>query len=103
MKAVYEIDWDDGNRDKCRKHGLSLADVEHVLRDGEAMIVPDPAHSWAEQRSIVIGRTAAGRRAFVVVTVREVDGRSKLRQISARPMHAKEIERYERAASEDRK
>jgi hypothetical protein len=28
---VSAFDWDDGNRDKCRKHGLSMSDVEHVL------------------------------------------------------------------------
>jgi len=29
------FDWDDGNREKCRKHGMTLAEIEHVLVHGE--------------------------------------------------------------------
>ena len=25
------FDWDDGNSEKCRKHGMTLEEVEHVL------------------------------------------------------------------------
>jgi uncharacterized DUF497 family protein len=28
---ISTFDWDDGNRDKYQKHGLSISDVEHVL------------------------------------------------------------------------
>jgi uncharacterized DUF497 family protein len=28
---ISAFDWDDGNREKCQKHGLSMSDVEHAL------------------------------------------------------------------------
>lgn len=42
-----------------------------------------------------IGKTAAGRYVFLVFMPREVNGRTKLRPISARYMHQKEIDYYE--------
>ena len=38
---VSAFDWDDGNRDKCQKHGLSMSDVEHVLVSARNLIVRD--------------------------------------------------------------
>jgi uncharacterized DUF497 family protein len=29
--APDDFDWDDGNREKCQRHGLTIADIEHVL------------------------------------------------------------------------
>ena len=43
-----------------------------------------------------IGKSAAGRYVFVVFMLREIDGQTKLRPISARYMHQKEIDHYER-------
>lgn len=42
-----------------------------------------------------IGKSAAGRYVFVVFMLREIDGQMKLRPISARYMHEKEIAHYE--------
>jgi uncharacterized DUF497 family protein len=42
-----------------------------------------------------IGKTAAGRYVFVVFMLREIAGSTKLRPISARYMHQKEIIHYE--------
>lgn len=89
------FDWDDGNTAKCRKHGLSLSEIEDILAGPVTLILPDEWHSEAETRSIAIGRTATGRHAFVAFTIRERDGRTLLRPISARYMHAKEVRRYE--------
>jgi uncharacterized DUF497 family protein len=38
---VSAFDWDDGNRDKCQKHGLSMSDVEHVLVSARNLMVRD--------------------------------------------------------------
>jgi uncharacterized DUF497 family protein len=38
------------------------------------------------------GRTAEGRYVFLMVMPRVVDGQTKLRQISARYMHQKEVD-----------
>ena len=29
--VVAGFDWDRGNRDKCRKHGVSLAEIEQIF------------------------------------------------------------------------
>lgn len=50
------FDWDDGNRHKRRKHGLTLAEIEQAMRSGPR-VAPDPKHSAAEQRFIAVGRT----------------------------------------------
>lgn len=42
-----------------------------------------------------IGKTAAGRYVFVVFMPRDIDGLTKLRPISARYMHQKEVDHYE--------
>ena len=42
-----------------------------------------------------IGKSAAGRYVFVVFLLRKIDGQTKLRPISARYMHQKEIAYYE--------
>jgi uncharacterized DUF497 family protein len=97
--ATAEFDWDSGNRDKCGKHGLSIGEIEHVLRNSETLIVPEVRNSEYEPRYIAIGRTMAGRYAFVAFTPRDVEGRAKVRPISARYMHKKEIARYEKESS----
>jgi uncharacterized DUF497 family protein len=93
------FDWDDGNREKCQKHGVSVADVEHVLAHAETLIVPDQKNSNVEPRFLAIGRTGAGRYAFVVFTPRQRGSKTILRPISARYMHTKEIERYAQEVS----
>jgi uncharacterized DUF497 family protein len=97
--ATAEFDWDSGKRDKCCKHGLSVAEMEHVVRHSETLIVPDVRNSEYEPRFIAIGRTPAGRYAFVAFTPREIEGRAMLRPISARYMHKKEIAKYEKEIS----
>jgi uncharacterized protein len=90
---ISGFDWDHGNWPKCGKHGLSQADIEQVFF-GSPAVLPDPHPT--EKRMRVIGKTAAGRYAFVVFIPREIDGEIKLRPISARYMHQKEIDHYER-------
>ena len=91
---VADFDWDESNRAKCQKHGVSTAVVEHLFQRG-VMILPDEAHSHAEQRFRAIGRDETGRALFVVFTWRERGTDRFIRPISARYMHKKEIEHYE--------
>jgi hypothetical protein len=86
------FDWDDGNRAKCQKHGLSISDVEYVLATSTGIVLP--VAGFEETRLIAIGPTPEGQLAFVVFTTREKGGRSTLRPISARYMHRKEISKY---------
>lgn len=90
------FDWDEGNRAKCRKHGVSLAEIEALFSESMA-IKPDLAHSTIETRFLGIGRTVQGRHVFVAFTIRQRAGANHIRPISARYMHRKEVEAYEKA------
>jgi hypothetical protein len=89
---IAEFDWDEGNWPKCGKHGVSRAEIEEVFT-GTPAVHADPFPAEARMRAI--GRSAAGRYLFVVFMLREIDGQTKLRPISARYMHQKEITHYE--------
>jgi uncharacterized protein len=93
------FDWDEANRAKCQKHGVSITEIEHVLGNAETYLVPDVKNSDIEPRFIAIGRNASGRFTFVIFTLREVRNRTLWRPISARYMHKKEIARYEKEIS----
>jgi uncharacterized DUF497 family protein len=93
------FDWDVGNLDKCQKHGLTIAQIEHVVGHAETLIVRDLKNSVVEARFIAVGRTQEGRFAFVSFTPRTRGARTLLRPISARYMHKKEIARYEKESA----
>jgi uncharacterized DUF497 family protein len=95
---VSGFDWDDGNRAKCRKHGLSLMQVEALFAN-DPRIAPDPKHSANEDRLIAVGRTRTGRPVFVAFTIRTKNGRRLIRPVTARYMHAKEVAAYEKESS----
>jgi uncharacterized protein len=91
------FDWNDGNRAKCARHGVSNAEVEELFH-GSPRVAPDVAHSAAEDRFIAVGRTEKGRALFVAFTIRVKDGERCIRPIGARYMHEKEIEAYEKGS-----
>jgi uncharacterized DUF497 family protein len=93
--AVHGFDGDDGNRTKCQKHGLSLAEIESVLRHGLLRLTDDEKHSLEEKRLIAIGHTEAGRLVLVGFTLRGRRGHTLIRPITARYMHVREMRRYE--------
>jgi len=95
-EAFGGFDWDDGNRVKCQKHGVTLEAIESVFARAIA-IFADPVHSQVEERRKAIGKTSEGRFALIVFTVRSVQGVERIRPISARYMHQKEIDTYEEA------
>jgi len=90
------FDWDTGNWPKCGKHGVSRTEIEQVLLN-EPAVMSDPFPE--ESRMRAIGRTPLGRYIFLVFHLREVGGATKLRPISARYMHQKEINYYEQQKS----
>lgn len=94
-ESISGFDWDEGNRAKCEKHGVSLAEIEAVFAR-TVLVLPDEAHSQSEERVRAIGRTEAGRYVFLVFTFRERDGERLIRPISARYMHSKEIRHFEK-------
>jgi uncharacterized DUF497 family protein len=96
---VAGFEWDQGNRDKCRKHGVSLAAIERLFA-GPLLVFRDSAHSRVEERFKAIGMTDSGRGVLVVFTLREQSGAMFVRALSARYMHRKEVEHYEKAVEE---
>ena len=95
---VSGFDWDSGNRAKCQKHGVSVAEIEALFRNSPR-IAPDPKHSEDEDRMIAVGRTGAGRPVFVAFTLRTRNGRRLIRPVTARYMHPKEVAAYEKESA----
>lgn len=93
------FDWDDGNTAKCQKHGVSITEIEDVLETGDLHVAPDVSHSHWEHRFRAFGRTSHGRTLFLVFTFRTREAAVFLRVISARFMHQKEIDEYEKNIS----
>lgn len=74
------FDWDEGNRQKCQKHGGSIEEVEEAL-SSIRFVIDNP--SRAEKRYRTVGTTHAGRHVFAVFTLRG----TRLRAIGVRYMH----------------
>ena len=92
----YVFDWDFGNSEKCRKHGVDLEEIEQALV-ADPIVMGDLRHSLVEARFHAVGRAASGRAVFVVFTIRSRGTEDVIRPISARYMHSKEVARYEKA------
>lgn len=88
-----DFEWDAGNWPKCAKHGLSREDIESVFA-ATPVVVPTRTDT-PETRYAAIGRTRASRYAFIVLTLRDAPAGTRIRPLSARPMHAKEVQHYE--------
>lgn len=67
------FDWDGGNREKCQKHGMPIAEVESLFHR-PVVILPDRENPAGERRYRGIGATKEGRKAFVVSTLRDLGG-----------------------------
>jgi uncharacterized DUF497 family protein len=89
------FDWDGGNREKCQKHGISIAEIESVF-SRPVVILPDKENPQSERRFRAIGSTSKGRQAFVVFTLRNHGKSVLVRPISARYMHKREVKNYEK-------
>jgi len=90
---IAGFDWDGGNWPKCGKHGVSREEIETVLLNAPAIQIDPYPH---EQRMRAIGKTQAGRYVFLVFACRSIGNQIHLRPISARYMHKKEVDHYER-------
>jgi uncharacterized DUF497 family protein len=96
---ISGFDWDRGNLEKCQKHGVSLAEIE-ALFTRRPLVAPNPIATAGEERFIAIGRNIVGRAIFVAFTLRKKGKDTFIRPISARYMHRKEIEAYEKKGSQ---
>ncbi len=85
------FEWDKGNLDKNRrKHGITQEEAETVFADENSLIIPDKPHSKIEDRFAIVGKSDKNRNLFIVFTMRK----EKIRIISGRRMHKKEVEKY---------
>lgn len=89
------FDWDSGNWPKCNKHGVSKTEIEYILSNTPS-VRPDRAPQSSETRYNACGKTPKGRMVFIVFTLRYKNEVRAIRPISARYMHKKEVESYEK-------
>ena len=88
---VSGFDWNEGNQEKNKKHGITNAEIEEIFFNPPFVILPDIKHSAAEQRLYCFGKTFRDRMLLLVFTIRN----DKIRPISARAMNRKERIYYE--------
>jgi uncharacterized DUF497 family protein len=78
-----------------REAGLSVAIIEGLFARPLA-ILPDAGNSQRENRFRAIGRTDKGRGVFIIFTLRRKGEELLIRPISARYVHKKEIDAFEK-------
>ena len=99
FRAVTAFEWDDGNSMKNEKHSVSDVEAQQVFVNEPLVVLDDPAHSVTERRWHALGRTNEDRPLHVTFTLRA--GGTRVRIISARPMHRKERTIYGKASQAD--
>jgi uncharacterized protein len=73
------------------KHGVSFEEAATVFGDPLSSTYPDPEHSLAEERFIIIGQSEQGR----IIVVAHTDDGETVRLISAREATSGERKFYE--------
>lgn len=92
LEQCRDFNWDQGNLHKNRdRHGVEFWECEEVFFNRPLLLSFDNRHSAEEARYFCLGKTDAGRRLFIVFTVRDL----LVRVISARDMSRKERREYE--------
>jgi uncharacterized protein len=88
----YIFEWDPAKSTaNMRRHGVSFAEATEVFGDPLALNMPDPEHSAAEERFLVLGLSRTAR--LLVVSYADRGPRSRV--ISARLASRSERHRYE--------
>lgn len=94
VKQAFEFEWDKGNSEKPKKHGLTQEETEEAFLDEGKVIFGDWQHSVSEPKITLLGKTNKGRLLNITYTLRG----SKIRVVTARPINKKEVHLYEKAA-----
>lgn len=81
---------------KNEKHSVSDAEAEQLFVNEPLLVLQDSTHSSSEPRWHALGRTNEGRLLHATFTLRAAG--TRVRVISARPMHRKERKIYEEAS-----
>jgi uncharacterized DUF497 family protein len=91
---MLTFEWDANKAaSNLAKHGVSFQEATTVFGDPLSLTIPDPAHSLAEARFIVLGRSHLGRLLVVIHTERG----DNIRVISVRRASRRERKDYEEA------
>jgi hypothetical protein len=94
--AIVGFDWDQGNRRKNDKQGVTVSQAEEVFFHQPLLMLADASHSQLEPRLHALGKTDLGRLLHLTLTLRQ--SATLIRVISARDMHRKERAIYEQKA-----
>ncbi len=93
---ILTFEWDANKAGaNLAKHDVSFQEATTVFGDPVSITIPDPAHSQAENRFIILGGSHQGRILVVVHTERG----DNIRIISAQPASRRERKNYEQAIS----
>jgi uncharacterized DUF497 family protein len=95
LTGITGFDWDEGNARKNEKHNVSMAEAEQVFFNAPLLVLEDSKHSNQEPRFHALGKSDEKRLLHMTFTLRQAG--EKIRIISARDMHKKEREIYEKA------
>ena len=91
LPGAESFEWDEANLVKnWDKHRVTPWECEQAFFNLPLVVADDAAHSAVEPRYYVLGQTDAGRRLFIVFTIRK----RRIRVISARDMSPKERRTY---------
>jgi len=89
---LTKFEWDKWDLNKSYfKHEATPKETEEVFIDEWSYVVPDIKHSKTEKRFVIVGKTMEKRDLFIAF----VERNKKIRVISARRMHKKEVLKYE--------
>lgn len=97
LSAIVGFDWDSGNHRKNEKHGVSMAEAEQVFFNVPLLLLEDMRHSQREIRYHALGQSDAKRLLHITFTLRQSG--TLIRVISARDMHRKERQIYDRSSN----
>jgi uncharacterized protein len=93
LREAVGFDWDDGNVEKnWTKHAVRFTECEEVFSREPVVVPARDRPGFREERFVVLGRTAVGRRLSIAFTFRG----GRIRVISARDMNRKERREYSR-------
>lgn len=89
---MFVFEWDENKaKSNLRKHKIDFTEAVSVFSDVLSITIPDPDHSFTENRFIDIGISEGNRLLVVVYTQIE----ERIRIISARKATAAEHGKYE--------
>jgi uncharacterized DUF497 family protein len=98
-KQVAGFDWDAGNERKSEeKQAVGQSEAEQVFFNQPLLVLADQKHSQNEERYHALGASNDGRLLHITFTLRSAN--ALIRVISARDMHCKGRNIYEKNESD---